>query len=150
MQIARLEFQIKRGVVDCYGLDSETLSLVDKCLSLCKQDHYESAVAIIMPLMTFEWLWSNCDGDPSDIFVDVKDINFDLNATNSLVRVGEQSGSCVLTVTAYFDVKVYDGISIEQIEAWLVDYSAYACGYVGGGWSYAESDGDNVWITALK
>lgn len=149
MTKASLEFQIKRGVADCEGLDDDTLEVVEKCLKLCKKKDYEKAVATILPILNFEWIWGNCDGDPSEIFESTDDISFDLNPDNSIVKVGESDGSLVITATVCFEVDVKAGVTQEEVSEWLSDNSAYACGYVGAGWVYTESDGDNVWVTKL-
>lgn len=150
MQTAKLEFQIKRGIVNCDDLDDEIKGLVSECLLLCLQKDYKSAVDLIMPIMAFEWYWGNCDGDPSDVFENPEDVAFDLNTNNCSVKVGEESGSLILTASVFFDLQVKDGSSLEEITEWLSDNSAYSCGYVGGGWIYVESDGDNVYVNSLN
>jgi hypothetical protein len=107
---------------------------------------HEEAVKLLQPVMNFEWIWGNCDGDPSDLFENPDDVAFDLNNDNSIVKVGELDGSLVLTATVNFDLDVKDGVTEDQISEWLSDNSAYACGYIGSGWTYIESDGDNVWL----
>lgn len=149
MQSAQLEFQIKRGVADCSSLDDDVIKIVEECLALCNKKDYQAAVQQIIPILWFEWIWGNCDGDPSDIFESVCDISFGLNADNSVLKVGELGGKLVITATVIFDVLVRDGVSQEEVRDWLSENSAYACGYVGAGWIYEGSDGDNVWVAKL-
>lgn len=47
-------------------------------------------------------------------------------------------------------MQIKDGLTEEDLSSWLNENSAYACGYLAGGWSYSGSDGDNVWVTGLK
>lgn len=151
MAKASLEFQIKRGVVDMDSIEEDdTKEIVEKCLKLCKAKKHEEAVELLLPLLSFEWIWGNCDGDPSDIFETVDDVAFDLSKKNSIVQVGESDGNLVITATVQFDAKIKKGVKEGEITEWLSDNSAYACGYVGAAWLYSESDGDNVWLTKLK
>lgn len=147
MQNIELNFQIKRGVADVSGQEIEILEVVHECLALCRQEEYERAVKALLPILRFEWIWSNCDGDPSDIFESLDDISLDLNSDNSIVRVGQLLGNLVVTATVTFPVRIKDGLSLDEVTDWLSENSAYSCGYVGAGWIYIESDGDNVWVS---
>ena len=117
---------------------------------LVQKNEHQGAVELIMPNLNFEWIWSNCDGDPKEITGDVEDISFQCDSENSVIKLGEDGGNLVITATVVFEINVKKGWSKEKLSDWLSDNSAYACGYVGGGWSYAGSDGDNVWVTDLK
>jgi hypothetical protein len=149
MPIAKFEFQVKRGVVDIDS-DEDSSELIKKCIALCKKNDHQGAVDLIMPSLNFEWIWSNCDGEPSEITSEAEDLSFQCTHENSVVKLGADDGDLVITATVFFEIDVKKGWSKEKLSDWLSDNSAYACGYVGGGWSYAGSDGDNVWVTDLR
>jgi hypothetical protein len=151
MKKANLEFQIKRGVVDIESIeDEEVKATVQQCLKLCKAKKYEEAADLLHQTMSFEWSWSACDGDASDIFEDTEDIFFECSSKNSSLKVGEDNGDLVITAWAAFQVPVKDGISADEISEWLNDNSAYACGWLSGGWGYLGSDEDNVLLTKFN
>jgi len=151
MAKARLEFQIKRGVVDVDSIeDDEVKATVEKCLKLCKVKKNSEAVELLLPIMSFEWSWGSCDGDAADVFEDTDDIFFECNEKNTSLQVGESDGDLLITSSAMFEVALRDGLSADEITEWLDDNSAYACGWLSGGWGYSGSDGDNVVVTKVK
>ncbi len=149
-KLATLEFQIKRGLVDDDSLDEDTRDIVEHCINLCKKKKYEDAVNSLLPELKFEWIWGNCDGDASDVFDVTEEIDFPCSPENSKIKLGESNGSLVITATVSFQIPIKNGVSESDIQSWLEDNSAYACGYVGAGWTYAESDGDNVSLVKLS
>jgi hypothetical protein len=151
MAKASLEFKIKRGVVDMDSIeDDEVKATAEKCLKLCKAKKNSEAVDILLPLMSFEWSWGSCDGDASDVFEETDDIFFECNKKNTSLQVGETDGTLIITASAMFQVAVRDGVSADEITEWLDNNSAYACGWLSGGWGYSGSDGDNVIVTKVK
>jgi hypothetical protein len=151
MAKASLEFQIKRGVVDIESIeDGDVKSKVEKCLKLCKAKKQSEAVDILLPLMSFEWSWGSCDGDAGDVFEGTDDIFFECNKKNTSLQVGESDGNLLITASAMFQAAVQDSMSADEITQWLDDNSAYACGWLSGGWGYSGSDGDNVIVTKVK
>ena len=151
MAKAILEFQIKRGVVDMDSIeDDDVKASAEKCLKLCKAKKYSEAVEILFPLMSFEWIWGNSDGDAGDVFEEIDGIFFECNKENTSLQVGESDGNLVITGTAIFQVAINDGISADEITEWLDTNSAYACGCLSGGWGYSVSDGDNVFFNKIK
>lgn len=149
-KLATLEFQIKRGIIDNESLDKDNENIVKKCIELCKGKKFEEAINYILPSLNFEWIWSNCDGDPVEIFETNEDINFSCDEKNSVIKIGEMDSNLVLTATVRFEVTVKKGVTFDEVSEWLDSNSAYSCGYVGWGWTYMGSDGDNVWITDLN
>jgi len=146
MPTAKLEFQIKRGVIDMDSNEDST-DLIKKCMSLCKKKDHEGAVELLLPHLNFEWSWSNGDGDPSKITKELEDLSFPCTKENSAVKLANDEGNLVITASVLFEIEVKKGWSKDKLSDWLSENSAYACGYVGGGWSYSGSDGDNVWVT---
>jgi hypothetical protein len=143
-QKGKFEFQIKRGLVDGEGLDEDVQSIVDICIALCRNKNNKKAIELIYPILSFEWIWDNCDGNPEDIFLDNQIVSFDLNTENSAVKLGVDGDALLITATVYFELEIKSDIDADEIENWLDEESAYACGYIGGGWGYTGSDGDNI------
>jgi hypothetical protein len=150
MTTGHFEFQIKRGVIDAGDVDDEVKGVIDECIRLCKSKKNKEAVEKIYSLLNFEWSWSSCDGDASDIVEDPDEINFDCNVKNCSVQLGVEGDELVITATAKFEAPVNEGLTVEQVQEWLDDNSAYACGYLSGGWGYSSTDGDNVSIVQIK
>lgn len=143
-QKGKFEFQIKRGLVDHEGVEEDIRSTIDSCIALCKNKKNKKAVELIYTILSFEWIWDNCDGNPKDIFLDNQNVFFDLNTENSIVKLGVESDTLLITATVYFELDIKSDIDTEEIKIWLDEESAYACGYIGGGWGYTGSDGDNI------
>lgn len=150
MATGYFEFQIERGVIDASDVDDEVKEIVENCIALCNSKKYQEAVAKVSSLLSFEWSWSGCDGDSSEIVEDADDIAFDCSSENCSVQLGVESGELVITATVKFEAQVNDELSVEEIQEWLDDNSAYACGYLSGGWGYSSTDGDNVSIIDIK
>ncbi len=144
-----LEFQIKRGVINASDLEEDEAGVLQKCLKLAQAGNHGAAAELLLPKMSFEWDWSNGDGDAEEFFVEPIPINFDCTADNCSLRVGENDGQLIITASVQFSAEGQDGIDSDQLTAWLGDNSMYSCGYVSGGWGYDGSDGDNVWLVAL-
>lgn len=150
MATGNFEFQIKRGVIDASDLDDEVKEVIEECIALCNAKKNQEAVEKICSLLSFEWSWSGCDGDASEIVEDSDDIAFDCSLENCSVQLGVESDELIITAIARFDTQVNDGLSVEEIQEWLDDNSAYACGYLSGGWSYSNTDGDNISIIKVE
>jgi hypothetical protein len=150
MATGYFEFEIKRGVIDASDSDDEVKDVLEECIALCKSKKHTEAVDKIYSLLSFEWSWDSCDGDVSDIVEDADDIAFDCSAENCSVQVGLEGDDLMITATAKFEATVNDGLSMDEIQEWLDDNSAYACGYLSGGWSYSSTDGDNVSIVNIE
>jgi hypothetical protein len=56
----------------------------------------------------------------------------------------------MITAKVTFEAPINEGLEIDDVQQWLDDNSAYAAGYVDGGWSYLETDGDNLNIVSIK
>jgi hypothetical protein len=147
-----LEFQIKRGLVDENFIDDEdTIEIINNVKRLCIENNFEDAVNYLLPKLNFEWIWSNGDSDPNDYFLDPDDIAFDCNKDNCLLKVGVDDENLVITANVEFFLNAKNGTNIDELKDWLNDNSMYACGYVGAGsWGYAQSDGDNIWVTSVN
>jgi len=147
-----LEFQIKRGFVDESFIDDEdTVEIIKNVKRLCLENNVEEAVNYLLPKLSFEWIWSNGDSDPNDYFLESDDIAFDCNTDNCMLKVGVDDENLVITANVEFFLNAKDGTDIDELKEWLNDNSMYACGYVGAGsWGYAQSDGDNIWVTSVN
>lgn len=145
-----LEFQIKRGVIDENYIEEDTKNIIIKTKKLIKEKNFEDAVNYLLPQLKFEWIWSNGDGDPNEFFLSDDDVSFECNKNNCLLKVGLLDNSLMITANVEFYIEGKKNIEINSLKEWLSDNSMYACGYVGlDGWSYSETDGDNVWITSV-
>lgn len=49
-----------------------------------------------------------------------------------------------------FEFLIREDLGLDEVQQWLDDYSAYAAGYISGGWGYLETNGDNVRIIKVK
>jgi len=150
MATGHFEFQIKRGVIDAGDADDEVREIIEECIQLCRSKKNKEAVEKVYPLLSFEWSWGSCDGDASEIVEDTDDIAFDCNAKNCALQLGLEGDELMITASAKFEAAVNDGLTVEQVQEWLDDNSAYACGYLSGGWSYSSTDGDNITIVKIK
>lgn len=149
-RIATLEFQIKRGVVDIDSSDHPIKGLLEESLRLSEEGKFEDAIGLIFPHLNFEWIWSNCDSDPQEIFDNTDDIFSELTEENSSIKIGVIEGQLAITATVQFYVQVKNGVESEVISRWLEENCAYSCGHISGGWSYSGSDGDNVWLVMVN
>jgi hypothetical protein len=147
---ATLEFQIKKGIVDIDSSDQEIKNHLQNSLCLCKQEKCEDAVDLIFPYLNFEWIWSNCDSDPEEIFENSEDIFLKLTETNSSVEFCNTEGELAITASVQFKAKIKSFVESEELSSWLEDNAAYACGHISGGWSYRGSNGDNVWLLMVE
>lgn len=144
-----LDFQIKRGVVERDNVDEESIEIYDRCIELCKNGKHEDAARELRPYLYFEWNWDNCDGNPSDDFITSQSINFICNEDNSSIRIGQNKGNLIITAEVQFEVFSVRDINAETIQDWIDDKSLWSCGFISAGWSYSESDGDNVWLISI-
>ena len=101
-------------------------------------------------MLSFEWTWSNCDGDPEDIIENSEDIIFDCDEFNTSVRLGLDDDAIIVTISVTFEVQLKDDVTKEEVESWLDENSAWSCGHVSPGWTYSGSDGENIWLTELR
>ncbi len=144
MSQIQLEFFLKRGVVDFDSIEEAvTKRAVESALSLVKLRNYEEAVAALPPI-SFEWSWSNGDGDPDELFEDVVDFELFLDPINSVVKVGEENGKLLLSINVIFTVEIREDIEKDAVQEWLDENSMDYAGYISGGWSYLSDDGSGV------
>jgi len=146
MSEMQLEFVLKRGVVDFDSIeDAVTKRAVESALSLVKLRNYEEAVSALPPI-SFEWSWSNGDGDPVELFEDVVDFEFFLDPNNSSVKVGEENGKLLLSINVTFTVEIREDIEKDAVQNWLDENSMDYAGHISGGWSYLSDDGSGVQV----
>jgi hypothetical protein len=150
MKIATLEFSIKRAKIDRSSLESDQINLIDMCVDLCNKKQHIDAVNLIKNELFFEWAWSNCDGDINEISDCTDDLSLNWNDGSFTLKISNNSNNLIITATTIFEISVNDNVVLDELNMWLDDNSAYACGYIGGGWSYTESDGDNVLATTIR
>lgn len=140
----RLEFAIKRGVVNANEIEDEDIKgCVSKSIELIRLGNLHEAVAALPPL-SFEWSWSGGDGDPGEIFEHYDDIDTILSPDNSRVRLGEDRGNLVISANIVFDVEIKIGIDRDYFQNWLEENSMSNAGYISGGWSYHSDDGTSI------
>ena len=146
-----LLFEIKRGEVFIHELEDEDVKeLAIECHQLLWSGQRTKAIEKILSRLSFEWSWPNGDGNPSDYFENVHDIFFDCTDQNTTLKLDRKNEKLILTAQVKFELDGKDTIDAEELSDWLSDNSMYACGYVGvSGWSYAGTDGDNVWLTSV-
>jgi len=146
--VVKLEFQIKRGIIQP---DSEEISsLVNTLIELCDSGDAEEACRRLMPHMSFEFDPRNIDGDPEEFFSSMEGIYFDCDETNTSLRVGTYDGRLLITAAVQFQVPVKSGFSKAELQEYVDENAGYAAGYIGGDWSYTETDGDNLWVVDIK
>ncbi len=56
----------------------------------------------------------------------------------------------IITAVVEFEFLIREDLGLDEVQQWLDDYSAYAAGYISGGWGYLETNGDNVRIIKVK
>ncbi len=81
-------------------------------------------------MLSFEWTWINCDGDPEDIIENSEDIIFDCDEFNTSVRLGLDDDAIIVTISVTFEVQLKDDVTKEEVESWLDENSAWSCGHV--------------------
>lgn len=153
MAIIDLQFQIKRGVIDDKSIeDPKIKKIVNECKELCRLSKHDDAVRKLFPYISFDWDWSNGDADVSAIFVEPKPIRFQCDESNCVLQVGVSDDYLLITATTTFTCNGRDDVEIkaDDLAEWLDNNSMYACGHFNGGWSYLESDGDNVWVKRIN
>jgi hypothetical protein len=151
MKKVELIFEIKRGEVFIHDLeDEEVKELALECHQLLWAGQRTKAMELIFSRLSFEWSWSNGDGDASEYFENIEDIFFECTTQNTLLKVDRKENKLILTAQVKFELEGKDNIEAEELTDWLSENSMYACGYVGvSGWSYSGSDGDNVWLSRI-
>ena len=150
-QLGVFEFYIKRGVINDEDIEEiEVKNIIDECKQLCLKQKNKEAVEKLYSILTFEMDWDNCDGDPSEILFKPESIDIKCNQKNSEIKLGVQNSNLMITAKVTFEAPINEGLEIDDVQQWLDDNSAYAAGYVDGGWSYLETDGDNLNIVSIK
>lgn len=143
-----LEWRIIAAAIDredaAASDDSDLVHRISTALELARDGARSAEVAGALGPMMFEWSWSNCDGDPSELFEEPTDFSLAIDESNSEIEAGMVLGELVLSVRVLFTVQVIDGYSAEDVHDWLQENSAAICGFVGGGWSYSGDEGQSV------
>jgi len=150
MAKGQLEFQIKRGIVDTDGLDDDIADIISKSIKLCSQLDFEQASKLILDSISFEFDFLGMDSDPAEYFIDTGTIDKECDDENTQVKVSADDGALAITATHKFSVMVIDGTDPGELQEWLDENSAWACGYLSGGWGYTATDGDNVSLIELN
>ncbi|MDB3986574.1 hypothetical protein N8Z55_04730 [Pseudomonadales bacterium] len=150
MATAKFEFQIKRGVVDVDGCEQETIELIEKAKTLCQSGDTEEACNLILDSMDFEFDWEGLDSDASEITEDPEAYSHNCDASNTSVSVGVDGDDLIITATTQFAANAAEGVGPEEIQEFLEENGGWAGGYLSGGWMWAGSDGDNIWLVELN
>lgn len=139
-----LEFYLKRGVIDIESIEDGAIrQAILYVKSLVQNSKLEMAIRSLPP-MSFEWIWSNGDGDPEDIFTDTEDINVALSASNSRIQLGVSDDELIISINVSFVVSLKDMVETYEVQDWLDTNSMVYAGFVSGGWSYTRDDGSGV------
>lgn len=140
----KLEFYLRRGVIDIESIEDDGVrQAVRNVKSFVQNADFNKALAI-MPPISFEWVWSNGDGDPGDYFVNVEDFDFFLSSSNSRIRLGVADENLMISVNVQFLVVVKDSINHDEVQEWLDTNSMVYAGFVSGGWPYVADDGSGI------
>lgn len=150
MSEAKFEFQIKRGLVDTEDCEQETIDLIKQAKSLCESDQIEEACALILDSLDFEFDWEGLDSDASDIIEEPDVYSHECNESNTSVSVGVDGDDLIITATTQFTWNAVDGVGSDEIQEFLEENGGWAGGYLSGGWMWAGSDGDNIWLVELN
>lgn len=151
IKLGVFEFYLKRGLVNKEDIeDSKIEKIIDECIQLCQKKNHKGAVSKLFPILEFEMDWENCDGDAGDILIDPKGLYFKCTEKNTTLKLGVDNSNLVISASVQFEAQVKDELELDEIQEWLDENSAYAAGYVSGGWSYFETDGDNLNIIKIR
>lgn len=148
MPTYRLQWEIVGATVDEDDLSvSEDRDLADRVYA-AKQISREGGslreVADALGPLTFEWSWSNCDVDPSEMFEDPQDPSFELNDTNSEMEAGSYRGYFVINLKVQFEIEVKPHVTPDSLNSWLDEHRVAICAFASGGWCYAGDEGQRV------
>lgn len=147
--VAKLEFDIKRGVVDTDGLDASVLATLTAGVDLYMRRKPRQGADLLLPLLRFDWSWGECDRAASEVIADPQDIHLQCSRQNCSLRAGKLDGHLVLTTSVRFEVAVKDGINEEALRDWLDTNAAWACGTTSGGWGYLYTE-TNLYVASLR
>lgn len=155
MPQVKLCFEVKRGVVEINREQAEgaELATLNQIFSLCEAGRYDEAANVVRPGLSFEWSWSNQDGDADEMFVDPQDLHFETLPADAVVRIGCVDGRLVVSVSVFFTVEAHHSVAADELEEWLSENSCYAAGFVSGNWAWWDgwsgTDGDNVRVVSF-
>ena len=124
--------------------DSELQARFRDALDIARAGGSSAEVTAALMPISFEWGWSNCDGDPSEVFENPTDLMFELNDSNAMFEAGMHRADLAISICVEFEVAVADGVSAEDVDDWLQANSAHACGFASGGWCYSGDEGQSV------
>ena len=139
-----LEFEIKGGVV------TDETDAIREAIRLCEQNNSQKAAELLLPTMMLEWDWENCDGDPTEFFEEPKAFKLKCDSTNCVLEVGlNETKQVVITARVSFTLDAGGSLAPDELSEWLSEKSVYACAHVSGGWSYENSDEENVTLISV-
>lgn len=147
-----LEWTISRATIDQADLmasdDPALVARVRRAAALVRTGASATRVREALGPLTFEWCWSNCDSDPSEVFEDPTDFTLELDAGNSNVDFEPTREEMIVSIGVRFALDVRAGLDPESLDQWLERESAHACGFASGGWCYAGDEGSSVTVVA--
>jgi hypothetical protein len=151
-RVGLFEFALKRGRVDASDLDDDDIiELVNELKELCRADDYKGACESLLDWgLCFEFDLDSLDDEPERYFSSMDMIEVDCNESNTSVKIGLEDDDLILTLVVKFEAFVEDDISAEDFEEYLPDSGAWAAASASPGWSYSESDGENVYFVGFK
>ena len=153
MTIAKLEFYMKRAEVDMDEIDTDAdQDLINNVIQLCEENKHDQAASVLLEILDFECSWGNMDCDPSEHLVSVDDIVINCSSDNTLLEVGSDDGGLVINAAIQYEVDVKGFSKSEELVEWFDENAGWACcafyptGDWESGWSYLQSDGDNLYV----
>ena len=153
MTIAKLEFYMKRAEVDMDEIDTDAdQNLINNVIQLCEENKHGQAASVLLEILDFECSWGNMDCDPSEHLVSVDDIVINCSSDNTSLEVGSDDGGLVINAAIQFDVDVKGFSKSEELVDWFDENAGWACcafyptGDWESGWSYLQTDGDNLYV----
>jgi len=148
MPTVMLQWEMVNAQIDEYDLaaseDADLIGRVEDAKQVSRAGGTHADVAQALGPLNFEWSWSNCDADASEMIEDPQDISFELDDTNSEVIAAEYMGQLLIRCCVQFAVEVRPGVTPDSLNQWLDENSVAICAYASGGWSYAGDEGQRV------
>jgi transposase-like protein len=148
--VGLFEFQIKSGVVYEQEIeDDDLIELIKSLRQKIANKNYIEASKDLINASAFEFDPGQLEGGPERFFACTDLIEFPCSEENTSVKIGFDGGLTV-TYSVLFELPLKHGVTLEEVKEYLPESGAWAAAHVSPGWSYMESDGDNVWLLGTK
>lgn len=146
MKARQVEWSIDKAMVNMDDVESgEIMKSLSECVRLIKEG--KSALASrALPPLRFEWDWSNADAAARDLFSAPNDFSLLLTEKNSSISLAILEDHLVLSAAVRFQITPRQDLSKSALTKVINERSLVHCGYVSGGWSYLQDDGQELRI----